>query len=71
MQKFTTENDAKNNVIKHTFQNGYIVETHLKTKISYKILRGVFDRFSIDGMTVEDYFKILNKIADENTNNKG
>lgn len=65
MQKFTTENDFKNNVIKHTFQNGYVVETHLKTKISYKILKGVFDRFSIENLTVEEYFKILNSIANE------
>lgn len=69
MKKFTTENDFKNGVIKHVFENGYKVEVHLNTNTAYKILGEKTDKFSIENLTVFEVYEILNKIADENTNN--
>lgn len=69
MKKFTTQNDFKNNVIKHVFENGYEVEVHLKINTAYKILGEKTEKFSIENLTLFDFYKILNKIADEHTNN--
>lgn len=68
MKKFTTQNDFKNNVIKHVFENGYTAEVHLKTNTAYKILGEKIDKFSIENLTVFEVYEILNKIADEHTN---
>lgn len=69
MKAFTTENDFKNNVIKHVFQNGYTVEVHLKINTAYKILGEKTEKLSIENLTVFEVYEILNKIADENTGN--
>jgi len=69
MKKFTTENDFKNRVIKYVFENGYKVEVHLKTNTAYKILGDKIDKFSIENLTLFNLYEILNKIADENTDN--